>query len=279
MSDALRKIALLVPLLLVAAAPAQPLSLVVCAPGYPGTTAEAQAAMGSLSAALTGAAKWPTSSLSAGYFPTEPEGMTQLAQPSAALALVPLPFFLAHQKALTLEPKLAVETLNAGTTEQWTLVAKKGRVKSPGDLKGLTVSSVAGYAPSFVRGAVAQWGAIPDTVPVEVSTRILSTLHKIAAGQPMAALLNGEQTAALSTLPFGADLEIVARSKPVSTAVLTTVGGRLPDKYWAELERAFLALEKDEKGKQALTTLRIKRFVHLDAKTLSASLMLDGTGK
>src|SRR4051794_4366537 len=47
---------------LVSAAPPQPIALIACAPGYPGTTAEAQGAMDSLASVLAQTAQWPAGS-------------------------------------------------------------------------------------------------------------------------------------------------------------------------------------------------------------------------
>src|SRR5512139_1894218 len=70
------------------------LTLVVCAPGYPGSTAEAQPAMDTLAAAVSAAANWKTGELGAVYFETESAGLERIALPDSALVLVPLPFWL-----------------------------------------------------------------------------------------------------------------------------------------------------------------------------------------
>jgi hypothetical protein len=262
---------------LISAAPVQPIALVVCGPGYPGTTAEAQGAMDSLASALAQTAHWPAGSLSAIYFPGEAEGLARLDQPSAAIALVPVPFFLAHREKLGLKARLSVQMASVGLTEQWTLVAKKGRVKKPADLATMTVSSIGGYAPSFVRGALGAWGRIPDTTKIQMSTQVLSVLRKAATGPDMAVLLDGAQAASLATLPFAKDLEVIARSLPMPTALVTTVGTRAAEKRWAETEKALLAMSSDPKGIAALGTIRMVRFAPLDASALAAA-MAAGSG-
>ena len=69
------------------------LAVVVCAPGYPGSTAEAQPAMDGLAAAITAAAGWDTAAVRAVYFETEEGGVASLQSPDVALMLVTLPFF------------------------------------------------------------------------------------------------------------------------------------------------------------------------------------------
>jgi hypothetical protein len=257
--------------LLISATPAAPVTVVACAPGYPGTTAEAQKAMDSFATVLAQAAHWSDGSVGAVYFPAETDGLARLSKPDAAVALVPFPLFLAQRAALDLKPRLSVEMAGVGLTEQWTLVAKKGRVKAPADLATMTVASIAGYAPDFVRGALGGWGRIPDSAKIVASAQVLSVLRKAATAGDTAVLLDGAQAASLSSLPFAKDLEVVTRSVPMPSALVATVGSRMPEKRWADLEKALLALSSNPKGVEALSTIRMLRFVPLDSAALSAA--------
>ncbi|HET9552285.1 MAG TPA: PhnD/SsuA/transferrin family substrate-binding protein, partial [Anaeromyxobacteraceae bacterium] len=209
------------------------------------------------------------------YLRDEQEGLARLAADDAAVALVPLAFFLAHAERLHLAARLQVATQGAGPTERWTLVARKGRASAPGGLAGLSVSSIAGYAPAFVRGAAGGEGArLPDSTRVVESGQVISALRKAAAGADVAVLLDGEQAAALPSLPFAGDLEVVARSPPVPTALVATVGARLAPARWAELERAFLKLAADPAGAAALEGIRMTGFVAADPRLLAAARAL-----
>ncbi len=247
------------------------LTLVTCAPGFPGTTAEAQPAMDALAAALAHAAALPAGELGALYLPGEGEGVARLGQPDAAVALLSLPFFLEHERALALTPRLQVELPGAGALERWTLVAKRGRVAKPADLGGFTVLSTAGYAPAFVRGALGAWGRLPAAAAVAPTSQILSALRKVAGGADVAVLLDGAQAAALASLPFASELQVVARSAPLPASVVATVGTRLSAPRWTPLEKAFLALHADPAGAAALAGVRMVRFAQLDPAALAAA--------
>ncbi len=251
-----------------AAAPA--VTVVACAPGYPGTRAEAQPHMDAFAAALARAARWPEGSIAAVYEPVEKAGLARLSRPDAAIALVPLPFVVKHGEALKLAPRLVVATQGGAPMETWTLVAKKGRVSRPVDLAGFTVSSIAGYSPAFVRGALATWGRLPDDAKVAESTQVLSALRRTASGADLAVLLDAAQAAALPSLPFAWDLEVVARSQPLPSAFVATVGARLSAARWNALEGALAALPSDPQGAAALEGIRMTRFVPADAAALSA---------
>ena len=263
-------ISLLAAPLAAAAPPAA--TLVVCAPGSPGTTQEAQPAMDAFAKALAARAGLPAGSLAATYAATEEAGVARLREKDASLALVSLPFFLRHAKALELEPRLEPVLQGGGPSERWSLVARKGAVAGPASLDGTTILSTAGFAPEFVRGAaLGAWGKLPPGVKVAQSTAVLSGLRRAAAGEPVAVLLDGAQSAALATLPFAKDLEVVARSPELPAGILATVAGREPAGRWAKLSRAFAELPSDPAGAEALAGIRMTRFVPLDEPALAAA--------
>src|ERR1700744_2831967 len=128
--------------------------LVFCAPGYPGTSGDAQPLVGEFATTLGAAAGWPAGSLSAVYDASESSDLTRLAAPEAALAFVPYPFFLQHGAQLHLAPLVQADVPPAGTQQRWTLITPKGHAAPPAGLAGLTVISTAGYAQDFVRAVL-----------------------------------------------------------------------------------------------------------------------------
>jgi hypothetical protein len=256
--------------LLAALAVAEPVVLVACAPGYPGNTAEAQPAMDALASALASGAGLPPGSISAVYHESESAGLERLARPDAALAMVTLPFYLQHAAALKLQARLDAVQKGGKQGEVWSLVAKKGRVTSPASLEGWQLASVAGYSPGFVKGAaLAGWGRVPAGAQVVQSGQVLSQLRKAAAGENVAVLLDGPQSEALGTLPFAAELEVVARSAPLPSGILATVGKQPGAARWQKIDRALRALRDAEGGAAALDGIRMQAFVPLDEAALA----------
>jgi hypothetical protein len=181
--------------------------------------------MDELAGALGELSGWPKDNVSAVYFPQEKAGLERLSQVDAAFALVPLPFFLAHQAELKLTARLAVVQQGLEATQSWSLVAKKGALKKAADLEGYSLFSTAGYAPDFVTKVALQGFAPPASVKVTTGGQVLSALRKAAKGdEKLAVLLDAEQAKALATLPFGADLEVVHVGPKVPVAVVSTVG-------------------------------------------------------
>jgi len=249
-----------------------PRALVFCAPGYPGTTEEAQPRMDDIAGAIAELSGWKTP-LSATYFPQEKAGLARLAEADVVFALVPLPFFLQHEAELKLTARLAVVQQGLEATQAWTLVAKKGAVKSAADLAGYQVFSTAGYAPDFVtKVALAGFGPLPAGVTVTSGGQVLSALRKASGGkEKLVAVLDSEQAKALPTLPFAADLEVVFTGPKVPVAVVATLGERLPAADWKSASAAFTKLPSVERGKAALEGVRLTGFVPLDDAALAAA--------
>jgi hypothetical protein len=228
--------------------------------------------MDAFAAALAAAAGLPAGEVSAVYHEAEREGLLRLARPDAALALVPLPFFLAHEEALGLRPLLQVVEQGGAPLERWTLWARKGRVKGPASLAGWQVTSTAGYSPGFLRGPVlGAFGGLPPGARVVASGAVLSALRRAAAGEDVALVLDRAQAASVPSLPFAAELEQVAASPPLPVAVVAAVGKRLPAARGRALAAGLAKLPADPRGAEALAAIRLAGFAPVDAPALGAA--------
>ena len=251
----------------VAAAPlaSEATALVVCAPGYPGSTAEAESVMGAFAEAVAAAAGLPRGTISAEYHETEAGGLERLARPDAGLLFAPLPFFLAHEGDLRLVARAQAVMQGGEASEVYSLVAGKGKASGPASLVGWEIQGAVGYAPRFVRGPVlGGWGELPATTKLVFSGAVLSGLRRAAAGEKVAVLLDRAQAAGLASLPYAGDLEVVTRSPPLPAFVVATVGGRVAPARARQLVDALLALGSRPDGAAALASLRLSRFVPLD---------------
>jgi hypothetical protein len=180
--------------------------------------------------------------------------------------------FLQEAGRLKLSAKLAAVQAGAEPAEVWTLVAKKGRVAGPSSLSGWKVVSIAGYAPAFVRGtALASFGKLPANVEIVQSAQVLTWLRKASAGDDVALLLDGAQGRALPTLPFAAELEVVARSAPLPSGIVATVDRRLSGERWSALDKALRSLRDSPEGAAALDGIRLEGFAPLDERVLAAA--------
>lgn len=247
-----------------AAEPAR-LTLVVCSPGSPGTTEEAQPRMDALAAAVTAKAGTP---IEAVYEPSEASGASHLK--SAGAGLVSLPFFLKHEQELGLHARLQAVAKGRPPLDHWALVGAKGRIKSADDLAGFGIVTSVGFAPAFVRGVVlGALGPPPASAKLVQSTSVLSSLRRAANGEPVAVVLDGTQEASLGTLPFAAKLEVITRSPPVPVALVVTVDERIPAKTWGAVEAALVGLAGDKPD--VLQAIELDKLAPLDEKALDVA--------
>lgn len=239
-------------------------TLVVCAPGYPGASAEAQPAMDALARSLAAAAHLSQGEVKAVYEETAEAGLRRLGEKDAALLLSPLPFYLDQEQKLRLKPRLFAAPKDGEPLERWTLVTGKDH---PQQLSGYAVQSSAGYSKKFVHAAAP---GLPEDAQITASSAVLSGLRKAANGEKVAVLLNGAESAAMGTLPFAASLAKVSTSMPMPVALLATVGKRIDEAKWKRLQAAFTSLSGEPSAREALEGIRMSGFVPVDAKALAA---------
>jgi hypothetical protein len=264
--------ALLVVMLIASSSPAADLTMVVCAPGYPGSTAEAQSAMEGFAVAVATAAGWGSNDLAAEYFETEEGGVERLAATDVGLSLVTLPFFLEYRGELGLRPEMLAVPTGRKSQEPWSLVAGKGAVTKPADLDGWQLISLAGHSESFVRGpALGDWGELPSNLTITFSGAVLSSLRKAARGEKIVVLLDAEQAEALDRLPFAGDLEIVHASPPLPVSVVCSIGDRVSPEKKAELLDALDGLAARPDAAEALAGVRLERFEPANFKALETA--------
>ena len=236
-------------------------TLVFCAPGYPGGAGDAQPLLDQFARAAVADSGWPAGSLAAVYDPTEEGGLAKLNQADAVLAFVPYPFFVEHAAQLHLTPLVQADVTDVGPQQRWTLVAKSGRVSGPASMSGFTILSVAGYAPDFVRHSALEGWTLPPDVKIESTGQILSALRRVAAGEPVAALLDQTQAAALPTLPFAAELKAVTQSPELPVAIIAVVDSRLAAGRARALQTGLLKMGHGAGGSDSLAPLRLQGFV------------------
>jgi len=257
------------------AAAADPWTLVAWAPGYPGTSEQAQPSMDEFAQGVVEAVGWEAGQLRAVYHPKVEDGRRSLAATDTALAVVPLPVYLEYGESLGLRPLLRVIE-EGGDEETWSLVARKGAIKSATDLSGWSLEGLSGFSPRFVQRVLSSWGTLPDDLDISFNGRVLTVLRKAAQGEPVVALLDRAQAEALDRLPFATDLEVVAVSAPTISSLVCAVGDRLPEERERALVDALPGIDGSVSGDALLATIRVVRFEALGEDTLAATRRLWG---
>jgi hypothetical protein len=128
-------------------------------------------------------------------------------------------------------------------------------------MAGYTLLSVAGYAPDFVRHNALPGWALPPDVKIEATGQILSALRRVAAGEPVAVLLDQTQAAALPSLPFASELQAVTQSPELPVALITVVDSRVSAGRAKALQAALLKMGHIPGSADSLGPLRLRGFV------------------
>lgn len=254
------------------AAEPPPYRLVAAAPGYPGNTAGAQPTMDLLAEQIAAAAGLAPGDVVAEYHPAEQEGIERIAAQGTSLALMPFALFLKYERSLGLRALAQAVGRDGSGLERWSLVAPAGRIARPEDLSGWEIVGVPGYSEPFVRGPLlGGWGALPADARVVFTDRVLGALRRIASGDPIAVLLDAEQSDALSSLPGADAYEIVYTAPPLPVAVVAVVADRLTEEEADRLRGGFLALSEQEARGELFATLRLRGFEPVDTQALEAA--------
>ena len=256
--------------LLAATAQAAAATIVFCSPGSPGDTLQAKPAMEQFARALEKAGGLPAGTVNAEYHEAEAAGVGAM-RAQALLGAVPVPFFVAHGKELGLEPRLSIVT-NTGQPEHFALVVRKGAIAKSADLSGWEVTGTTGYAAGFVRRLFAKgFGALPDDARITFTAAPLQALRRAASGEKLAVVLDATQSASLASLPFGADLDVLARSEPLPAGLVCVVkpAAAAHAKTVPSLLKGLERMPKSPEGKEALLAIRVERFEPIDAARIA----------
>ena len=251
---------------------AAPFRLVACAPGYPSNTEQAQPTMNDFAAIIAAAAGWPQGALTAEYHPTEEAGISHLRDDATSLALVPLPLYLKYEQQLELTAVAQAIQASGSATERWSLVVPTGSIDGPQSLSGWELLGLPAYAPRFVRGpALSSWGRLPASLSVRFTRRVLEGVRRVAAGEKVAVLLNGPQTAALSAVPGADSLEVVATSPPLLAWLVVIVGDRVGEPARQQLIDGLLGINASANVADVLETMQLRGFELLDTEALAVA--------
>jgi hypothetical protein len=128
-------------------------------------------------------------------------------------------------------------------------------------MAGYTILSVAGYAPDFVRHSALEGWTLPPDVKIEATGQILGALRRVAAGEPVAALLDQTQAAALPSLPFAAELKAVTQSPELPVAIVAVVESRVTAARARALQAGLLKMGHVSGSADSLGPLRLRGFV------------------
>ena len=85
-------------------------------------------------------------------------------------------------------------------------------------------------------------------------------MRRVASGEPVVALLDQTQAAALASLPFASQLKTLLQSAPLPVALITVVDSRVPVPRAKAFQAALIKMNSAAGGADTLASLRLKGF-------------------
>lgn len=257
---------------------ADPSTVVVCYPGGPVSEDDANKAMSAMLGVVERVGGWPANTFNS-TFSSDVAGCEKLLTTNKpAFAITSLGIFLDQREALHLDPVVQPK-MRGETTEQFHLVAIKGRFSSLEDLKGKMVGGTVFDEAAFIRKVVFANKLDPATdFQLKAGKQAIRALRALDKGELDAVLLNGQQYAALGSLPLTHELESVFTSASLPLMGLVADRETSTNDERARFAKALVDLCKDPDGKKLCDLFAIDAFVPASASAINPVIALWNKG-
>ena len=238
-----------------------PAPIVVCYPGGPVSEAEANNAMGAMLRVVERIGQWPANSFSSAFTAQADQCRALLNSRKPAFAITSLGLFLEQREAHSLVP-VAQPRMKGATSERYHLLVRKGQYTSADQLKGKSVGGTVFEEPDFIRRIVFAGKLDPQTAfDLKPTRQALRAIRSLDKGELDGVLLNGQQFAALGSLPLKSPLEPVFTSADIPLMGMVANSKTSTPDDRARFARALQAMCADSDGKKLCDLFGIEAFV------------------
>lgn len=248
--------------------------VVVCYPGGPVSEDDANKAMSAMLSVVEKVGGWPAHSFSSA-FSSDVEGCkTLLNEKKPAFAITSLGIFLDQRQNLHLQPVVQPK-MRGGSTEQFHLVAIKGRFNSLDEVKGKQVGGSVFEEAEFIRRIVFAGKLNPEKdFALKPSKQAIRALRALDKGELDAILLNGQQFAALASLPLTHELSSVYTSAPIPLMGLVANQETSTAEERDRFAKALSEMCNDVEGKKLCELFAIDAFVPASQNAIQSAISL-----
>lgn len=240
---------------------ADPAPIVVCYPGGPVSETEANNAMGAMLRVVERVGEWPENSFTSFFTASVDECRNLLSSKKPAFAITSLGLFLEQREAHHLLP-VVQPRMKGATSERYRVMVQKDKYATLESLRGKSMGGTVFAEPDFIRKIVFSGTVDPsvdfNTQPSRQAIRALRSLDK---GELDAVLLNGQQYAALGSLPLKSPLAAVFTSQDIPLMGLVANSLTSKQEERARLAKALQGMCSDTDGKKLCDLFGIEAFV------------------
>lgn len=243
---------------------ADPIKVMICYPGGPGSQEEAAPRLDTFFRRVESTAGWEAGRVQARYCNTSDACDLYLKDAKPQIAILSLGGFLAIGEALKALPLMEVLPVG-GDAQRYYVVVEKSDAKTLEDLKGKIVTGEhlgdALFLSRVVFAGKVDAAADFKLDPTRTSLRGIKEVHK---GKADAVVLDVQTFDELKTLPFGADMRAVFTSEALPGWPLTALGDAKPGDRIDEATRKTLidsmAKACEGEGKKVCESVRLGGF-------------------
>lgn len=261
-----------------ASAAPDPEMIVVCYPGGPVNTKDANEAMSSMLRVVERIGRWQENSFNSLFNSKTDSCRKQMAEKKPKFAMISLGLYLELRPRYNLVPVIQPK-IKGRTSERYRVMVQKGKYKSLNELKGLTLGGTVLEEQSFIGKIVFAGKYDPASFFVlKTSNQAIRALRSLDKGELDAVILNEQQFNGLGSLHLATPLEAVFTSEEiplmgvVANSATTTVEER--DRFGKALEGMCI----DTEGKKLCELFGVESFVTVDAAVFEPMVKLWSKG-
>lgn len=243
------------------AALSAPAPILVCYPGGPVSEAEANTAMASMLRVVERIGQWPANSFTSSFTTAADTCRSQLDQLKPAFAITSLGLFLEQRDAHHLVP-VAQPRMKGATSERYRLLVQKGKYGRLDELKGKAIGGTVLEEPDFLQRIVFAGKLDPRSAfELKPSRQAIRALRALDKGELDAVLVNGQQFAALGSLPLQNPMEAIYTSGDIPLMGMVADSQASSASERERLARALQGMCGDSEGKKLCELFGIEAFV------------------
>lgn len=228
--------------------------MLLCLPGFPGTSVQAQPYIDKVLRHLESKLGWPSLSMHGSYIPDGEQGLKKLQTKKPGIALVGPSIYASLHKKMKMKVIAKVEV--SGQSQQtFSVVTKVGGPKTVSELQGKSLKGSVVHDENFVLN-ILLGGQVPKgKLQLVTAKRPLNALRSVARGQDDAAIVSQDVIQHMKDLPFASELQIIYTSKPVPPPAIVVMGEGL--KHAKELANILIGMCKRPDGTELCKTLTL----------------------
>ncbi|MCL7421211.1 MAG: PhnD/SsuA/transferrin family substrate-binding protein [Methylobacter sp.] len=259
--------------LAVTAAPAAEM-IVVCYPGGPVNTRDAQSAMGSMLRVVERVGQWPENRFDSLFTSKIDECRKQIAEKKPKFAITSLGLYLELRNQHNLLP-VVQPRIKGRSSERYRVVVPKDKYKSLDELKGKNLGGTVLAEQSFIGKIVFAGKVDPASFFVlQPSSQAIRTLRALDKGELDAVILNEQQYAGLSSLHLQTPLEVVFTSEEIPLMGVVANSTTTTAEERARFGKALEQMCTDSEGQKLCDLFGVESFNAVDAAVFEPMVKL-----